>query len=502
MSFTPIKPATFSAALGTNAVITQYDLPPSEETMLRYETGDRKYFFDNILKMYGMRATATDKRYIAHAQIPRHHDTIVFDQITVAAGGAGGAMTVRLSATLMSPTSTNTIGGVATYGSPLRQWDTIIVTDAAGLPHVVRVEQKNAGALAQHTFVLRPVDGTVNLDTCITSGNLATNEYPIGAPMYPEGSNIGEQKVPRIRKYQNDHQIVKEAITFTGTEKTLSVYHTTPEGVSGDAVLVYVKPLQAEVWQRERSYALLHGERNTNSAIIYNNPELGVDTAVRGTQGFLPFAEAEGQLDTAAVFSTYSLDDFRRVEFQLAQSYVTTSDYLTLANDNILNKISASLLDKFTNTADRYIAAIYGTLQGASDKFNFADAAKFAVDINFKSVQVGVFNFTFRSLHELNDPKGLYALPRYRNYAIFMPVGTTPDGNDANKSLNLCGYSYRAAKNDSYSREVIVGSWAGLGAQTAMNVPVSSGWDIARSGMMCEIGFHGALGNHILIQRQ
>lgn len=491
MAYTPVRPSAW-AGIGTNIssgiVVSNYDLPPYEEVRLISETAERPMFFDTILKAYGM-TRGVDTIKVGHAQIQRPFENVKFDNIVTPAGAVGAEMTVRCDAAFMySPTATN--GGAVVNASPARKWDIIRV----GGKTVWIKDKITVGA--QHQYVLVPLDNTVNLDTLITAGNLATNEYAIVSNLYAEGSNVGEGKLPRLRKYSNEFQIIKESAKNTGTEKTIKVYHSNPDNVSGAASRVYLAPQMMMSYDRARSYALLVGEKSTNPLITYQNPELGYDVKPTGTEGFITFAEREGHADTVT-FAAWSLTDMRRLVLLLEQSYSShTTDYMYMYSHQVGSKVAEELLDKFSNTTDRYLEMIYGQLAG-TDKFNFNNAAGFAIKLGMRSVQVDNYTFTFRSLHEFNDNRGLGLETKFQKYAMAIPMGFTKDANDGNSEMPLMGYQFR--KQGAYSRETITGAWGGF---MSNELKPSSGWDVENVAVGCEIAFHGYCGNQVVVQSE
>lgn len=495
MAYTPLRPSVWAGVgtnISTNVLLSNYDLPPFEEVKLIAETTERQMFFDSILKVYGM-TRGVDTIKVGHAQIQRPFENIKFDNI-VSGGGVGADMTVRVDAAFMyTPTLTN--GGAAVKASPARKWDIIRV----GGQNVWIKDKITVGA--QHNYVLSPLDGTFDLASTITVGTLATNEYAVVSSMYPEGSDVREGLLPRIRKYTNDFQTIKEAIKWTGTEATVKVYHTNTDGVSGAADVVYLKPNMMMSYERKRSYALLVGQKNTNANIAgYQNPELGYDSRITATEGFITFAEKEGH-DDPVTFATYTVDDIRRLALILEQSYSShTTDYLYLYSQQVGSAIAKELLAKFNNTADRYLEMIYGQISGKYDKFNFNNAEGFGLKLGFRSVQVDNYTFTFRSLHEFNDLKGLGNEVKFQKYAMAIPMGYTKDANDGDAEMPLMGYQFR--KQGAYSRETVTGAWSGMMAQPIMDSKPSSGWDVSNLAVGCEIGFHGYCGNQIVIQHE
>ena len=131
-----------------------------------------------------------------------------------------------------------------------------------------------------------------------------------------------------------------------------------------------------------------------------------------------------------------------------------------------------------------------------SDKFNFSNAADYAAHIGFKQVTIDNFTFRLNSLHELNDRVGLGAIPYYQKWALAAPMGFETDVESQEK-MPMFGYQF--LKLGQYSRESMVGNWAGFMATEGIAV---NEWDIQNQAVGCQIATHMYNGNHFIVQHE
>lgn len=460
-----------------NVAFTYHDLPPYLEKALRPNYTERANFADTLKYMGYTRGV--DTAQVGHYEIPRPYSNVKIGSIVTASTGAGTPVVARLHSTSVT-LSNNKIGGVAQYTAWVRVTDQIILAD--GNLALVKSMTKS-GANIDITLV--PMASTVDLASKV----VVNGEYPIGSSSHAVASGQIEGLNRATRKWSNDFQIIKESSRNNGTELTHTLYNVTIDGKAGNIKEVILDDLMDEVYKRKRAYALLTGQQNTNTTVAYetiNYDGYNQDSPYTGTQGFLSFVET-GAHALPTNFASLDITDFDDVGKHFENERVGQKSYMLWGSYDLNTSFENVLLNRFDKRSDQYLVknSQFDKLKSMmGDKFAYHTVDEFLVDIGFKGVRKGSYNYTFCMMHEFNDLKGLGAHTKYAQYGIFAPMGFTQDSVDNTKMLPLFGYQYK--QKGKYNRESIFGSYGGIGVT---EVP-SNGYDIATQGMLCEIAGH------------
>ena len=125
--------------------------------------------------------------------------------------------------------------------------------------------------------------------------------------MHAEGSTIPEGLLPRISKYTNVFQIVKEGAGTTGTELTNQTWAQIVPGKDG-SIFMAIEGDTMMRYERAMCYTLLFGT-TANNLTAAATTEVPFDVAIKGTEGLVPFVSVNGHTDNYTSGS-YSIDDF------------------------------------------------------------------------------------------------------------------------------------------------------------------------------------------------
>lgn len=465
---------------------TIYDRP-IPELVNNYLRHGRILPFSVLIKSMGA-AKGCKNPTIGHYESGWKKDPVSVGSVTTASTGAGTNIIVALTAGSMYDTS-QTISSTANQTS---------------FPLVGEVIQSYSGAQAQiiakntavtpHRLTLRPLVSTVDLATHF----VADGSYGIVTNAWAEGSALPASRAPRVSKYTNKFQICKVAVHTTNTEKTNAVYFEVAgqPGTEGQSIVVHMKEDAAEDFESQRGGALLFGQQANNITVTGTATSTGLDTALRTTEGFLPFVETAGSVDTYTAGS-YALSDLNIATAILSdQRVMNTANVVCFQGPDVYLEIEDLLIDATKYDFDQAfnmiapMAGMNGFYENTTDREN-----QRSVSFGFYAVSKGGYTIHFKKLDEFSDVRGLGSTNyNYRGYNVFMPVGTTNDMMTGEARADV-GYEYKELGG--YSREAAYSESRGHGS----GGQVASEYDAETVSMVCEIAGHFARANRVVVQR-
>jgi hypothetical protein len=466
---------------------TVYDRPiPEMTTVFTRHVG---YFgFSTMLKSMGFsRGKATPTT--GHYEQPWQEDLFTVNAIITAAAGAGNDIVVEITAGSMYDTS-QTVNGVATQTSYPIVTDVIECYDGVQ----ARITAKNT-AVTPHRFTLTPLKAADNLDTSV----LVAEPYHIVTNLHGEGTGLPATRAPRVIKWDNTFGIVKSAFKSSGTEWTNLVYFEPTPGAT-DSVNVMVEKNTLYHFERGRDGLLLFGQQADN--ITEFASELGVDVAISGSEGFVPFAKTNGTIDTYTLGS-YGLADLDSAGNILEDERATQSNDLmcwdgtdiTTETENAFQQVLVNNLVPFVNKM------IPGYAQYSAEQFASKDEAiDWQLNLGFTAARKRGFNFIFKKLPVFSDIRRAGAAGyKYKNTRIICPLDSVTN-RATNEDTPMVGYEYKSLNG--YSREMVLGELAGVGVANTGRFPwqAVNQYDVHQMGLVCEIAGHWACGNKIVYQ--
>jgi hypothetical protein len=478
-------------SLSQKQLETVYDRPPYE--MIELFARHAEYVgFATMVKALGWGKGAATQ-LIGHYEKGFPDNFIQFGTVQTIATGAGATQVMNLSASSMYNTGV-TIGGAARQASYVQPGDVLqLASDVQ-----VQVVSKDI-TVTPHRVTVKPILTTVNLATALTANATAQLLYNLQA----EGSGLPGTRMPQIFKYNNTFGIIKNAWSSSGTEMTNTLRFQPMPGRAG-AIYLLIEAETLARHERHRSNLLLFGQQTNN--LSETSTELGIDVPIQATQGLVSFAKTSGSTDTYTPGSftlTTDLDgwaaymqDQRASTTNTVWAWMGQTLYFEAENAfvNILQQNYAPLVN---NVIPGFSSIGNDTTTNAMQSATRTNTINFSI----MAVSKGGYNFLFKQLDDFNDITGAGQVGfGYKASGIIHPTGEVKD-RFTTKAMPLIGYQYKEL--DGYSRDIVVGSFSGVGATGSFSqltqIPnASNQFDVARAGILSEIAFHGCSANRII----
>lgn len=473
---------------------TVYERPIPEQMWL-FERHANYVGFATLLRMMGFTIpTATPT--IGHFENPWQHDLLHIGSIITPAADAGESEVVAISADAHYDTG-------ATVGGSGRKATYPIVGDILELPNRVQVQiTAKDTSLDPNQVTLTPLKASDDI-----TGLLSENDkLPILTNLHAESSGLPAGRAPRIMKYTNTLGVVKHAFGSSGFELTNSVYHETvpgQAGSAGDSIYAKIKTDELVRYEHSKSNLLLFGQQADN--LTDTNTEANIDMPVYGTEGFIEFATTSGTVDDYTVGS-YTLTDFDAVaNILLNERSAANNDIMGWIGPDLFTEIENSfvttLQQNLISSVDRIVNGYAGYANQMYQQGLTSDPSDATLSFGYSAIRKNGFVFHLKRLSEFNDIRRAGATgSTYRNWALWHPMSWTTDTlSGANRPT--IGYQYKALGN--YSRENVFGSLpgAGVGGDNTPYGKAVTQYDTMRYFLMSHIGFHGAVGNAVVVQQ-
>jgi hypothetical protein len=510
MPFIAGTPAGFNAATGSNAlpgainspmsgtggavgsqaaVKTIYDYNPYSiltQVFQRHDNMRHSYVFRFLLEAMGM-SRGVNAPVTGHYEEDRQEQVLKLNAVITPAAGAGLTAVVELHTDNMYAWSGVTANSAAIQASAVRINDVLLLGN--GVRAIVTA--KNT-ATNPHRLTIKPLKAAQNLATV---GVLTTNVgYMIFTNAWGEGSGLPESRLPRIFKYTNTFQIIKDGYGATGTSATDRLF---AEFVNTDDNTIVGVMKRDTMFRFERfvSNALLFGDTIDNHTVFNSN--LGVDTPVGGTEGALAFVTGYGHIPTYTLGS-YGIADFDVLARILTQEQSSSANVFQMMGFNVFQVIENALYTINAGATQPLFLKQFSMDLGVDvASWQPFEDANFQLYVGFKSVHKSGYNFGFKLMPEFTDVTlGGSSAYNYTNTVVSMPTGTTK--NTEGKSVMTWGYEYK--QEGSYSRRAVFGQFAGVGSNTFSNIVASGPNDLLNAGILAEVAFHGACPNLGIIQ--
>lgn len=482
-----ITPPAFGDVGGSvlnQEVISAYDIYKPNEMIEVFARHHKSPSFRLMLKNMGF-ARGTAAPTTGHYEYPWEKDLLRVGTIDTASTGAGTDVVVVLASDGMYDTDVSVSGGARQASYP-RVGEMIVTPDGKKAMIVAKDT-----SVSPHEVTLRPVLSTVDLAGSVVA---ATN-YFISDNAHAEGSGLPTGRTPRVMKYSNEFQIVKERVGASGSELTNQTYFNPVPGRPGSLFM------KAD-WDTQYRF-----ECATDGALIWGTPinnisefssELGFDVSIKGTEGLINFAETNGYTVNYTPGSM-ALADFDAIARIYEQERVGTNDIMSWQGYDYYVELENLLQSQLNADLTAQLSRSWFRGQMDMDDQQLMDDSDFALTIGFYALRKGGYNFAWKKLHLFSEAVGAGAAGYdYSEWSIYHPLGYTK--NKANgTNVPTIGYEYKQLGN--YSREVVVANLAGVGvggSGTPYSIAVNQ-YDTLNTGYVSEIAFHGTCANHIIL---
>lgn len=488
------QPVGASGIVSEEEVYTLYQRPIPEQMWL-FERHANYVGFATLLRMMGF-GMMTSTPTVGHFENPWQHDLLHIGTVTTDATAAGESATCTLHADSHYDTG-------ATVSTAARRATYPVVGDVIELFNGVQcyVASKTTSTTT-HSVVLTPLKSTDDITGVIQAGD----KFGIIYNLHAEASALPNGRAPRIVKYTNTLGVIKHTFGATGHELTNSVYHELIPGQSGTAgqsIEVKIKADEIIRYEHAKSGLLLFGQQVTN--LSTTNNLLGIDIPITGTEGFINFANTAGTSDTYTVGS-YELADFdTAASILLNERSAAQNDIMGWLGPDIFTEVENSFTNALVNnliyTVDRIVPGYSDYMNQQYHQGLTQNSTDAVLSFGYTAVRKNGFLFHLKRLSEFNDIRRLGGSDYdYRNWALWYPLSWTRDSlSGANRPS--VGYEYKGLGR--YTRENLFGSLpgAGVGADNSPYGKAVNAYDAIQHYLISHIGFHGAVGNSIVVQK-
>jgi hypothetical protein len=485
-----ITPPMYSGVGGgiqSQEVISTYDIYAPNELVQVFERHNHRPGFRVMLKSMGFdRGTAAPTT--GHYEYPWRKDLVRVNSVITASTGPGTDVVIELTAGSMFDTQVSVSGAARKASYPIEN-EMVIGNDGKK----AFISNKDV-TTDPHRLTLTPVKSTEDIALSFVGGEA----YFISDNAHGEGTGLPAGRTPRVIKYLNDFQIVKTACGSTGSEMTNQTYFQPIPGQEGS---FYLQTKWSNMWTHEDRCdgALVWGQTIDN--VTVNASELGHDVGVKGTEGFIDFTLLNGYESNYSPGSL-AITDFNVIGGIYEAERVGVRNVMAWQGYNMYVELEDVLQNLLSGDVAALLMSKFVTYDGGlGDEFQPVDDKDFAMNIGFRALKKGGYDYSWMLLHAFNEAMGAGAdVYDYDQWAIYHPLGFVEEKSSGSARATI-GYEYKQLGN--YSREVVIADISGVGvAGTGTPRPMAvNQFDVHKTGMLSEIAFHGACANHLIIQR-
>lgn len=440
---------TFTAPMAESLVSTFDIYKPEKLNKLFRTRSDQGMTYFNLIKSLGFDTPVARDLY------SHYEENFIWDTFSTT-GSAGGAAGAQVSLTLDSASfnSTGAPYGTGYYFMP-RLWDVIIFPNEV----TATVTSVTAASVTPPVITVKP--------------NTITDSIPAiasGAPIvvidnaFAEGALEATSRFSGTTEQYNYLQIIKEALTATGSEMTNQDWFDELIDESGGTqkILGYFMKGQIDLDYRtamNASNALLFQKLTTNT--IQDTTSVTASNPIQTTEGLIPATRRLGQVlpYTPGTFNVAKFDEVNK----LLDKEFCSEDVMCLNGIDIDIEIGNVLVDYNKETMVSYTA-----------KKLFQGNEGLAADVDFVSIKKGQRNFNFKRMGIFSHPKvGGAPGYNYSKMAIFLPLGTMKDKKTM-EDVPSVGCRYK--KLGPYSRATEVFDIRGAGPGTKVLAQDIANW--------------------------
>lgn len=448
------------AEIYASDIVSGFDIYKPEklnDLFLRY--GDQGASFFQIVRSLGFEKQVSLDTY-GHYEDNRIHEVIrILAQVV--APGAGNDQLITLD-----PDSLD-----ANNNFYPRSYDTVMYkNEVTGYIADIDVSTPTAPVLT-----IRP-----NVATDAIPQVEADDELIIISDAFSEGSGQPAGAIRGVWEYDNDAQIIKESIGYTGTEMVNQDWFNVTS--KGQKIPAYYFLGQTDIDYRmalKVDGALLFQKRTTNTAAI--DPVTG--RVIKTTEGLIPYIRRKGN-EHAYTIGSFDVDDFDDVNLILDQEH---------AGNFILSLLGIKIHIEIENVLKAYFSDtnIQFAHKAANDALFFGNES-LGASVNFKYLTKGERTFMLKRFANLNNPK-TYGATGYdmANMGVLLPVNKRKDPVNGSMVESI-GCRYRGLGR--YSRRMEV--WQVGGAGEGLKV---TEFDSRNTFMRAHIGAHFRGGNQFVL---
>ena len=489
-------------AIETASLVSSFDVLKTEElNTLFLRKGMQGISFMMLLRSIGFDLPVAQGQY-GHFEEDYTYQTFRTN------GYAGGAVGTAFIVTVMNGTG----GDVsATGGVFVRNGDEILLPDLKTQLRVQGIAFSGStgtiNATVTITFVPKNLTATV---PAIAAGQ----ELAISSSSFGEGTSQPTSVVNGVLQYANFTQIIKEAMSTTGTSMTNMLRFI--KDSNGKGIPAYWVKGQDDTdyrYAKKASGALLFGQLTTNPLILDTTPALGTGTGLNTegieggqfntTEGLIPYIQRTGHIlpYSAGGWTVSKFDDISKIlEKERAGNRVLClwGFDLLVNNENVLYSYFKNTMTSYKQEA--LDMQIFGGLKegyATSDESRgiVGGAKGLAMSVKFDYFEKAGRTFCFHKMGEFDDPE-TYGAAGYSTpgLGVIVPFDTKKN-KMTQEDVPSIGSRYKKLGN--YDRRMQV--WNQAGAGTGL---LTQPADVYKYFLRGDIGFHGIGGNRMILLQQ
>jgi hypothetical protein len=448
------------AAIYASDIVSGFDIhKPEKLNVLFARYGDQGASYFNLIRSLGFEKQVSLDTY-GHFEENRIHETVKVAS-DVESSGVGADIEFTISSDSLD-TNNNFY---------LREWDVLLFpNEVTGSVTDIDVTTPTAPV----------VTVALNDDSEAFPSLSEDDELVIFTNAFSEGSGQPDGAIRGTWEYENDAQIIKETIGYTGSEMvnqtwfdvTSMGYKTPAYYFLGQVDIDYRMALRIDG-------ALLWGKRTTNTSLV----DADTGRIIKTTEGLIPYIRRVGNEQTYTSGS-FDVDDFdvmdRTLDREHAGNYI-----LGLLGIQLHQDIENSLVEYFKDTNIQFAR------QTTNDVL-FNNNESLGASVNFKYLTKSERTFLMKRMGVFNNPK-LYGATGYSapQMGIWMPINKRKDPVSGNMVESM-GVRYRGLGNYNRRMEVFQVGGAGNGLKVTE-------FDRRDTYQRCHIGAHFRGGNQFIL---
>jgi len=447
------------AAIYASDIVSGFDIyKPEKLNVLFSRYGDQGASFFQLLRSMGFEEPVALDTY-GHYEENHIHTTIHnLNAVVVSAVGATASIT-------LDPKDLD-----ANNNFYVRRWDVLMFKNEV-MAQVISIDKTTAPTAP--VLTLQPVNQADNIPA-IAAGETIV----IRTAAFSEGGGQPDAALSGTWEYDNDAQIIKETIGYTGTEMVnQDWFDVTSEGQKIPAF--YYKG-QIDIDYRmslKIDGALLWGRRGDGSI---TDPVTG--RVVKFTEGAIPYVRRVGN-EQSYTAGAFDIDEFDTMDNTLDQNFAG-SYILGLLGLKLHQDVENSLKDYFQNTNIVYA-------KEAINDVLFHRNEALSASVNFTYLTKSERTFLFKRMGVFNNPEVEGSTGYTANkLGLFMPINKKKDPVSGNM-VDAIGTRYRALGD--YSRRMEVWKVGGVGRFKVTE------FDKENTYQRCHVGAHFRGGNQFVL---
>lgn len=321
---------------------------------------------------------------------------------------------------------------------------------------------------------------TLTPKVATTVGTFAANDaFFIIGPAYAEATGQPKGLITDFGQYTNMFAIMKETDITSGTNMTTKEVWNPISDLKGYAYRNGIETAEFR-HKKNKSVMMVHGQLGDGNVKQYA-PDFDVDATSNDTEGLIQAFMTSGQGFEYDESAGYDLDDFQQIISFYKNRKLPKGDIAVFQGSAIASAIQTTFFDMFkTYNADAFLAKKYlsGMKYNANERYTADD---YFIEIGFKGLGFGGYNFLFHELTELNNMYGQGNTGfNYEGMQFFLPISVV---RDPKNKIELPTFEalHRGQDLGGYQRNIEMWNTGGAGP-----IKKTDEWDVQRTYLRSE----------------